>query len=312
LPFELSPRVPMASLAMDGAPAAARSARRGELPARGGIGLKAEHVREVLETHPPVGFLEIHAENYMGDGGPPHHRLNLLRESYPLSIHGVGLSIGGDDALDTVHLERLARLVDRYQPEAVSEHLAWSSHEGIYFNDLLPIAYTTRTLHRVVAHIDQVQEHLGRRMLLENPSTYVAFAASTWDEVEFLAEIVRRTGCGLLLDVTNVQVSCINHGRDPIAYLRAVPARAIRQIHLAGYSEDLDGAEARLLIDAHGAPIESDVWRLYDQLLSRTGPMPTLIEWDNDVPVLATLLAQAARADLRLGTLGDPRLEAQQ
>ncbi len=266
------------------------------LPARGGIGLKPQHVAGLLEGLPDIGFIEIHAENYMGAGGPPHVHLTRLRARYPLSIHGVGLSIGGEAPLDEAHLDRLARLIDRYEPQCFSEHLAWSSHDSTYFNDLLPIVYDTPTLARVVEHIDRTQERLGRRMLLENPSTYVAFDASCRDEVDFLAEIVRRTGCGLLLDVNNVQVTCVNHGRDPLAYLDAFPMDAVGEIHLGGYAEDRDSLGERLLIDAHGSPVAADVWPLYDHALRRCGPMPTLIEWDNDVPALDILLAEMRRA----------------
>lgn len=278
------------------APAADRFPAFAGLPEEAGIGLKAEHVPELLQGRPRLGFLEIHAENYMGDGGPPHAHLTALRQHYPLSIHGVGLSIGAQKGLDRAHLDRLAALIERYEPQSFSEHLAWSSHDTTYLNDLLPVAYTTEVLGRVAAHVDQVQEHLGRRMLLENPSTYVAFAASTWDEVDFLSEIVRRTGCGLLLDVNNVQVSCVNHGRDPVAYLDAFPVDAVGEIHLAGYAEDVDGAGDRLLIDAHGSPVATDVWPLFAQALMRGGAKPTLIEWDNDVPALPVLLEEAARA----------------
>ena len=283
-----------------GTSAAAPRAPRPGLPARAGIGLKPEHGQALLELRSSIGFLEIHAENYLGEGGPPHRVLRQLRERHPLSIHGVGMSIGGEQPLDQAHLRRIARLIERYQPESFSEHLAWSSRDGVFFNDLLPIAYTTPALQRVADHVDEVQDHLGRRLLLENPSTYVEFDASTWDEVEFMAEIVRRTGCGLLLDVNNVFVTCVNHRRDPIAYLDAVPARAIGEIHLAGHNEDKDAVGAQLLIDAHGSLVSGDVWHLYVHLLRRIGPVPTLIEWDNDVPALETLLAQAVEADHHL------------
>lgn len=243
------------------------------LPPRAGIGLKAEHVAELIGTRPEIGFLEVHAENYMGAGGPPHALLTALRESYALSIHGVGLSIGGFGPLDEIHLARLAALIDRYQPEAFSEHLAWSTHEGVFFNDLLPIVYDHATLGRVVEHIDCVQTRLRRRMLLENPSTYVGFAQNAWAEVDFIAEVGRRSGCGLLLDVNNVYVSCINHGRDPNAYVDAFPINRVEEIHLAGFAEDSDAAGDRLLIDAHGTPVADDVWTLYRRALRRTGSL---------------------------------------
>lgn len=270
------------------------------LPPRAGIGLKPQHARGLTEERPDIGFLEVHAENYMGAGGPPHASLTRLRETYPLSIHGVGLSIGAAAGLDEAHLGRLAGLLARYQPESFSEHLAWSTHSDAYFNDLLPVAYTNATLALVVGHINQVQERLGRRMLLENPSTYLGFAASDWDEVDFIAEVARRSGCGLLLDVNNVQVTCVNHGRDPFAYLDAFPVEAVGEIHLAGYAEAADSLGVRLLIDAHGSAVAEDVWPLYAHALRRAGPQPTLVEWDNDVPGLPVLLAEAAKAEAAL------------
>ncbi|MGL5737208.1 MAG: MNIO family bufferin maturase [Beijerinckiaceae bacterium] len=270
------------------------------LPARAGIGFKPEHFEGLLARPAGISFLEVHAENYMGDGGPPHAMLAALRALYPLSLHGVGLSIGGEAPLDQAHLNRLAALIARYEPDSFSEHLAWSSHDEFYFNDLLPVAYDTATLQRVVRHIDEIQTRLKRRMLLENPSTYVAFEASTWDEIDFIAEVARRSGCGLLLDVNNVQVTCTNHGRDPMAYLDAFPVNAVGEIHLAGYAEDQDSLGHRLLIDAHGTPVAPDVWPLYDHALRRTGPVATLIEWDNDVPALEILGQEAVRADSAL------------
>ncbi|POA42246.1 hypothetical protein C1893_29915 [Pseudomonas sp. MPR-ANC1] len=267
------------------------------LPARAGLGLKTGHFREVLGARPDLGFFEVHAENYMVAGGPFHHFLGLIREQYPLSLHGVGLSIGAEGPLDVQHLKRLGALIERYQPHAFSEHLAWSSHGPVFLNDLLPLAYDTPTLHRVCEHIDQVQNTLGRRMLLENPATYLAFQRSTLDEADFIAEVIRRSGCGLLLDVNNVYVSCINHQRDPLAYLEALPLHAVGEIHLAGFAEDSDSLGDRLLIDDHGAPIDQAVWNLYHQVLERTGPVATLIERDNQVPVFSVLLAEARQAD---------------
>lgn len=266
------------------------------LPAAGGIGLKPEHFREILDTQPELGFFEVHAENYMVAGGSFHHYLTRIRERYALSIHGVGLSIGGASPLDEEHLDRLAALLDRYQPESFSEHLAWSSHGGAFLNDLLPLPYHAATLERVCAHIDRVQERLQRRMLLENPASYVEFAASTMAETEFIAEVVRRTGCGLLLDVNNVYVACVNHHRDPRAYIGSLPLPAVGQIHLAGFASDVDAAGAPLLIDSHGAPVAQAVWELYEFALEGLGPMPTLIERDNDIPALPVLLAEAYQA----------------
>ncbi|ROL65420.1 hypothetical protein BLX41_28640 [Pseudomonas protegens] len=270
------------------------------LPLRAGLGLKSEHFKDVLEQRPDVGFFEVHAENYMVAGGPFHHYLGLIREDYSLSLHGVGLSIGGEAPLDTEHLQRLAALIKRYQPQSFSEHLAWSSHGPVFLNDLLPLAYDVPTLRRVCEHIDQVQNHLGRTMLLENPATYLQFQRSTLDETDFIQEVIQRSGCGLLLDVNNLYVSCINHRRDPLAYLQALPLHAVGEIHLAGFAEDRDNLGDRLLIDDHGAPVDQAVWALYRQALERIGPMATLIERDNQVPSLATLVVEADQAQALL------------
>lgn len=270
------------------------------LPLRAGLGLKNEHFIEVLETSPDIGFFEVHAENYMVAGGPFHYYLGLIREQYPLSLHGVGLSIGGEGPLNREHLARLASLIERYQPHSFSEHLAWSSHGPVFLNDLLPLAYDAATLKRVCEHIDQVQSTLKRPMLLENPSTYLQFERSTLDETDFISEVIRRTGCGLLLDVNNVYVSCINHQREPLSYIDALPLHAVGEIHLAGFAEDTDSLGDRLLIDDHGAPIDNAVWQLYEQVLTRTGPMATLIERDNQVPAFSVLHAEAQHADWHL------------
>ena len=267
------------------------------LPARAGLGLKPEHYAEILDTRPDVGFFEIHAENYMGEGGPPHRCLEKIAAAYPLSMHGVGLSIGGAGPLDKAHLARLRRLIDRYQPQSFSEHLAWSTHDSGFLNDLLPLPYTDETLAQVVAHVDEAQQAVGRRLLLENPSTYVLFAETTIDEIDFLSEISSRTGCGLLLDVNNVMVSAVNHRLDPVAYIDRFPMDRVGEIHLAGYDETADGAGDRLLIDAHGSRVRSDVLDLYRHALLRSGPLPTLIEWDNDVPDFKTLHQESVRAD---------------
>lgn len=267
------------------------------LPYRAGLGLKTEHFTEVLEIRPDIGFFEVHAENYMVAGGPFHHYLGLIRAQYPLSLHGVGLSIGGEGPLDREHLARLATLIERYQPQSFSEHLAWSSHGPVFLNDLLPLAYDASTLERVCEHVDQVQSTLKRPMLLENPSTYLQFQRSTLDETDFISEIVRRTGCGLLLDVNNVYVSCINHQRDPLAYIDALPLHAVGEIHLAGFTEDTDSLGDRLLIDDHGAPIDNAVWQLYAQVLARTGAVATLIERDNQVPAFSVLQTEARQAE---------------
>ncbi len=274
------------------------------LPPRCGIGLKAEHLRQVLEERPDAGFFEVHAENYMVPGGPLHHWLGQVRAHYALSLHGVALSIGGAAALDRDHLERLAALLDRYQPQSFSEHLAWSTHGDAYLNDLLPLPYNTHTLQRVCDHVDQVQARLGRRMLLENPATYLAFAASTMDEASFIRRVVERTGCGLLLDVNNVFVSATNQGGDARAMLQAMPLDAVGEIHLAGHARQQDAGGATLLIDHHGAPVAEPVWNLYRLALALTGPVPTLLERDNDIPPLAVLLAEARQADRLLRDAG--------
>ncbi|WLD68815.1 MULTISPECIES: DUF692 domain-containing protein [Pseudomonas] len=270
------------------------------LPPQVGLGLKNEHFIEVLETSPDIGFFEVHAENYMVAGGPFHHYLGLIRERYPLSLHGVGLSIGGESPLNREHLARLAKLIERYQPHSFSEHLAWSSHGPVFLNDLLPLAYDVATLNRVCEHVDHVQSALKRPMLLENPSTYLQFQRSTLDETDFISEIIRRTGCGLLLDVNNAYVSCINHQRDPQAYIDALPLQAVGEIHLAGFAEDTDSLGDRLLIDDHGAPIDNAVWQLYEQVLARTGPVATLIERDHQVPAFNRLMAEAQQAQWHL------------
>ncbi len=277
------------------------------LPDAPGIGFKPEHFEAIRATRPDLGFFEIHAENYMGAGGVPHAQLTALRADYALSLHGVGLSIGGPGRLDSDHLTRLRALIDRYHPESFSEHLAWASHGEAYLNDLLPLPYTPQTLRIVCDHIDEVQERLGCTMLLENPATYVLFEQSTLPETDFLAEVVKRTGCGLLLDVNNVFVSASNHRFDPRAYLEAFPMQAVGEIHLAGHAtEDLPSGP--LLIDAHCCPVAEPVWTLYAEVIARTGPRPSLIEWDNDVPALPVLLAEAARAGpvlARAGALTD-------
>jgi len=266
-----------------------------------GVGLKPQHVSVVLETRPELGFFEVHAENFMVPGGRFHSDLAAIAEHYPLSMHGVGLSIGGEQDLDGAHLARLKALVSRYRPALFSEHLAWSSHGGHFYNDLLPMAYTRHSLQRVCAHIDQVQNVLGRTLLLENPSTYLMCLHSTFGESEFLAEVVQRSGCDLLLDVNNVHVSCVNHGLDPLAYLEALPLERVREIHLAGFAEEIDETGQPLLIDTHGAPVAQVVWDLFERALQMLGrPVPTLIERDNHIPAWPILLAEVQQAQERL------------
>ena len=271
------------------------------LPARAGVGLKPEHVAEILQSRAEVGFFEVHAENYMGAGGMPHAQLSAIREKYPLSVHGVGMSIGGDAPLNRDHLARFKAIVERYQPVIVSEHLAWSTHDDVFYNDLLPAPYCDDTLERVVEHVDQMQNFLGRQILIENPSTYITFAQSTWSEVDFMAEIAKRSGCGLLFDVNNVFVSATNHQFSPQEYVRAYPLDKVQEIHLAGHARDSDDEQRPLLIDAHDRQVCNDVWELYKLTLSITGPLPSLVEWDADIPQWPVLAAEAAIADKILG-----------
>ena len=263
---------------------------------RVGAGFKAVHFDAITKDRPAIDFFEVHAENYMGAGGAPHRMLELLCERYALSVHGVGLSIGDGAGLDNAHLARLKAVVDRYQPQLVSEHLAWSTHSSAFYNDLLPIPYRYDVLDTVVEHVEKVQECLGRRILIENPSTYFAYGEPDMPEVEFIREMQRRTGCGLILDVNNVFISANNQQTSAADYLSEFPIEAVGEIHLAGHADDVDDAGKKLLIDAHDRPVADPVWQLYDQLLQRTGPLPTLIEWDNEVPDWATLFAEAVRA----------------
>ncbi len=273
------------------------------LPNKPGVGYKPTHFSGLCDAPGPVAWLEVHAENYMGDGGRPHAQLRRLMQDFALSVHGVGLSIGGEKPLDRAHLDRLKRLLDWTAPASFSEHLAWSTHDGAYLNDLLPLPYSTATLTRVADHIDAVQEHLGRRMLLENPSSYLRFAESTWSETDFLRELVRRTGCGLLLDVNNVFVSATNLGYAPMEYIDIFPLDAVGEIHVGGHDNDVDGSGAPLLIDSHGKPVADPVWALLDHALSLSGPRPILVEWDNDVPDWPTLRLEAERAARALQTV---------
>jgi uncharacterized protein (UPF0276 family) len=265
------------------------------LPAAPGVGYKPQHYSALLDNPVAVRWLEIHAENYMGDGGRPLAQLRYLAERFPISVHGVGLSIGGEGPLDPDHLRRLKHLCDWLNPASFSEHLAWSSHDSAFLNDLLPLPYTKSTLTTVVDHIDQLQEVLGRQILLENPSSYLAFAESTYDEPAFLAEVARRSGCGLLLDVNNVFVSAVNLNLDARAYIDAFPLDVVGEIHLGGHDEDQDDHGAPLLIDSHGRAVADPVWSLLDYTLAQSGPRPVLIEWENDVPDWPLLEAEAAR-----------------
>jgi uncharacterized protein (UPF0276 family) len=261
-----------------------------------GIGLRSPHHAEVLATRPRVGWLEVHAENFYAAGGAAPRLLARVREQWPLSLHGVGLSLGGTDPLSRMHLDALRRLVRDFEPALVSEHACWSSFDGVHYNDLLPLPYTEEALRHLVQRVAAVQDHLGRRILVENVSSYVQFAASTLGEGEFLAALAAESGCGLLLDVNNVYVSARNHRLDPLALLDAVPVGTVGEIHVAGHSR-VEHAGREILIDTHGAPVCDDVWRLYTAALARFGDVPTLVEWDADLPPLSALLAEAHRAD---------------
>lgn len=273
---------------------------RAALPNQAGIGLRHPHLPEFLAASQPVAWLEVHSENYLAPGGPRVAALERLRGDYPLSCHGVGLSLGSAEGLDRAHLARLRALYDRFEPELVSEHLAWSTApDGTFLADLLPLPYTHETLRGVANNLDLAQEALGRRLLLENPATYLRFSEADWDEADFLAELVCRTGCGLLLDVNNLYVSARNHGTDPIAPLARLPLKAVGEIHIAGHARVvITGGE--LLIDDHGSAVAEPVWDLLAATLIRTGPKPVLVEWDTDIPTLPVLIAEAERANVYL------------
>jgi uncharacterized protein len=273
---------------------------QGLIPARAGIGLRVQHHEVILVTASPPAWLEVHTENYFHAGGPAVRALERARSRYPLSLHGVGLGLGSADPIDRGHLERVREAVRRYQPGLVSEHACWGHVDGDHFNDLLPLPHTEEAVEHLAARVREVQDFLGRQILVENPGAYVSFASSQLSEGEFLAAVVERSGCGLLLDVNNAYVNASNLGLDLDAFFAALPRHAIQEIHLAGHARRSIGTR-ELLIDDHGSAVCDDVWALYDDALRRFGPVPTLIEWDNEVPPLATLLAEAARADQRLG-----------
>ena len=283
--------------------AAGRSARPADLsPAddralqgAAGIGLRSPHIRRLRIERPPIRWLEVHSENYFAEGGPALAALDDLRTDYPLSLHGVGMSLGSTDPLDRAHLAKLKRLANRVEPALVSEHLCWSGVGGRHFNDLLPLPYTEEALAHVATRIDEVQDALGREILVENVSSYLGFAVATIPEWEFVAELARRSGCRLLLDVNNIYVNAVNHGFDADRYLAAIPGDKVAEIHLAGFA-----ASGPYLIDTHGAPVAPDVWALYARALERFGPRPTLIEWDLDIPAFEVLAREAATAQALL------------
>jgi len=272
---------------------------RGSIPARAGIGLRSQHHAAILETASPPAWLEAHTENYFHAGGPAARALERVRARYPLSLHGVGLGLGSADPIDRGHLELVRDAVQRYEPGLVSEHACWGHVGGEHFNDLLPLPYTEEAVEHLAARVREVQDFLGRQILVENLSAYVSFASSQLSEGEFLAAVVERSGCGLLLDVNNAYVNASNLGLDLDAFFAALPRRAVQEIHLAGHARRRVGAR-EFLIDDHGSAVCDDVWALYEDALRRFGPVPTLIEWDNEVPPLETLLGEAARADQRL------------
>ncbi len=266
------------------------------MPAAAGIGLRAQHHLEVLSQSPQVAWFEAHSENYFADGGAHVACLAKIRANYPLSLHGVGLSLGSTDELDPVHLQRLRRAVIRFEPTLISEHLSWTSVGGRFANDLLPLPYTEEALHHVSSRIAQVQNVLGRQILVENVSSYLEFTDSTLTEWQFLAGVAAESGCGILLDLNNIYVAAQNHGFACHEYLQGIPQNAVQEFHLAGHSRmEIEGRE--LLIDTHGAPVCDDVWNLYRAALQRFGPAPALIEWDTDIPSLDVLCAEAAKAD---------------
>ncbi len=261
-----------------------------------GIGLKPEYFQHILENKPDIGFFEIHAENYMVAGGPFHEILEKISADYPLSIHGVGLSLGGSEPLDLHHLNCLKALLTRYQPALFSEHLAWCRYQGQFLNDLLPLPYTKASLTQVCDHIDQTQSFLNRQILIENPATYLRFEYSTFSEPEFIDEVLKRTGCGLLLDVNNVHVSAFNHGWNAYSYIDAIDLSSVKEIHLAGFSREKTGDDEWVLIDSHGAAISPDVWDLYRYTIMRTGEVPTLIERDQNIPPFCEMLKEVSYA----------------
>lgn len=269
-----------------------------------GTSFKPQHLQAILSGPKPLGFFEVHAENYMGAGGPPHRALEAIRRDHPVSLHGVCMSIGAPQPLDRTHLARFRALVQRYEPALVSEHLAWSAHDNVYFNDLLPLPYTETTLATVCEHIDQMQETIGRQLLLENPSTYVLYRESTMRETDFIRAVVRRTGCGLLLDVNNVFASATNHGFSASRYLADFPLAAVGEIHLAGHAEQSDDEGGPLLIDSHDRPVADAVWELFASVVARAPAIPTLIEWDGDIPNWPRLEAEAAAAQAILDGAG--------
>jgi uncharacterized protein (UPF0276 family) len=274
------------------------------IPAQAGIGLRFQHHQAVLDTRPAVAWMEVHTENYMG-GGTPLRYLDAIRRDTPISLHGVGLSLGSAEGIDPTHLERIRKVAERIEPGLMSEHVAWSVVGGTYLADLLPLPMTEEALEVVCRHVDQTQSYLKRRILVENPSTYIAFGNSIIPEWEFMTAVAARTGCGILCDVNNICVSAHNHGWDAAAYLAALPPAAVGEIHLAGHSVRSFADGSTLRIDDHGSKVSEEVWALYQRAIALFGPMPTLIEWDNEVPPLDVLLGEADRASGFIARVGE-------
>ncbi|WP_455207286.1 MNIO family bufferin maturase [Kaarinaea lacus] len=266
------------------------------IPARAGIGLRAEHYQDVLEKRPDIGWFEVHSENYFGKGGRPLHYLDKISEHYPLSLHGVGLSIGSTDELNTLHLDKLKQLIRRFEPGLVSEHLSWGSFNGRYFNDLFPIPYTSEALQHMINRVIRVQDYLGRQILIENVSSYLQFDCSTIPEWEFIAELANQSGCGILLDINNIYVNSKNHAFDPEIFIDTIPIEHVQEIHLAGHTVK-QFADSEILIDTHNKRVTSEVWLLYESAARRFNQVPVLIEWDSDIPALDILLDEADKAD---------------
>ena len=276
-----------------------------------GTSFKPDHLEAILTDPAADGFFEVHAENYMVDGGPRLTALDAIAERFPVSLHGVCMSIGGPDALSRNHLAKFRKLVDRHKPVLISEHLAWSTHDDVFYNDLLPLPYTPETLAHVVDHVSEMQDAVGRRVLIENPATYLLFDDSTIEETDFLASLVEKTDCGLLLDINNVFVSSTNHRLDPVAYLDRFPLAHVGEIHLAGHDVQTDEHGEPLLIDSHNAPVADPVWDLYAHVIARAGPIPTLVEWDSDIPAWPRLKAEAAAARAILDRFAPSALAAE-
>jgi uncharacterized protein (UPF0276 family) len=272
-----------------------RGVSLGPIPARAGIGLRFVHHDALLEERPAVGWIEAHTENYFHDGAAPR-ALERARANYPLSLHGVGLALGSADGIDRAHLGNVRRAIERFEPAFVSEHACWGHAGGEHFNDLLPLPYTEEAVALLARQVREAQDFLGMQLLIENVSAYVAFEHSRLSEWDFLGAVVRESGCGLLLDVNNIYVSAKNLGLDAHAFIAGVPAGSVREIHLAGHAR-----QGSVLIDDHGSAVCEEVWQLFARAIDRFGPVPTLIEWDTDIPALSTLVAEALRADRILG-----------